>query len=124
MFGDTSEVDSTVHVAWLHRKLTDLDSCLLIAEADGEPVGYVRFDAVDAGKCEVSIAIAPGRRGQGLAQPMLRQGCAEARTGWPARAITARVRLTNEASHRLFVACGFEESGRDDEMIYYSLPLS
>lgn len=124
MYGDTAEVDVAVHKAWLERKLKDADSRLFIAEVDGEATGYVRFDAVAPDVCEVSISIAPDHRGRGLATSVLRQGCDSVRRIWPGRAITARVKLDNESSNRLFRTCNFEETARDHEMIYYSLSVA
>lgn len=122
MSGDTGEIDRATHVAWLGRRLADPDTRLFIAEAGGEAAGYVRFDGRDGGGCEVSIALAPDHRGQGLARPMLGEGCRLIRAERPQRPITARVRPGNAASNRLFLACGFIEVGHDDQMIHYALP--
>ena len=122
MSGDTRLIDRETHVAWLTRKLADPDSHLFIAEAAGDAVGYIRFDRQASGAWEVSIAVPPAHRGRGLAGPMLTQGCALIQTAQPQSPISARVRPENTASHQLFLACGFIETGRDSLMVHYTLP--
>jgi RimJ/RimL family protein N-acetyltransferase len=69
-------VSADDHRRWLHRALTNPSQLLLVVHDSGEPVGTVRFDRTDTdadadGSWEVSITMAPERRGRGLAAPVL-----------------------------------------------------
>jgi ribosomal-protein-alanine N-acetyltransferase len=57
-----------------------------------------------------TIAVAPGRRRQGLATALMRHVLADvARAG--VRRATLEVRRSNDAARRLYAALGFEEAG-------------
>jgi RimJ/RimL family protein N-acetyltransferase len=88
----TDPIPWGVHVAWLKGALRE--GVLLIGEDEGGPVGSVRFDADG----EVSITVAPARRGCGLARPLLESALLLS----PTRRVVAHVRPENEASMRLF----------------------
>jgi GNAT superfamily N-acetyltransferase len=62
------------HLAWLESSLTREDRVLLVAEDPAGPVGTVRWDRGGQGEWEVSITVAPSRRGQSLARSLLRAG--------------------------------------------------
>ncbi len=85
-----------------------------IAESDGEPSGSVRFD-IAASKARVSIAVAPGRRGEGLGALLLAEG--ESRLlderGDVAQFI-AEILPGNAPSRRLFERAGYRLSGAED----------
>jgi len=79
----SAEVAWEDHLRWLSASLTRTDRLLLVVEDPGGPgglggiggiVGTVRWDLVAAGEWEVSITVAPQRRGQSLARPLLRAG--------------------------------------------------
>lgn len=89
------------HRRWLAGALTA--STVLIAEERGVPVGVVRFDHRAAGEAEVSITIAPGARGRGLARPVLEAAHDEV----PGVRVLARVHRDNATSRRLFAAAGY-----------------
>jgi spore coat polysaccharide biosynthesis predicted glycosyltransferase SpsG/GNAT superfamily N-acetyltransferase len=122
-----AEVTWDDHVRWLTTSLTRSDRVLLLVEDRQGPVGTVRWDLVrepeeDLGagrEWEVSITVAPGRRGQSLARPLLRAAelalsgtvsggstgdTAEATWsgGTPVRAYLAVVHMDNLPSMRLF----------------------
>ncbi|WP_226361406.1 bifunctional UDP-2,4-diacetamido-2,4,6-trideoxy-beta-L-altropyranose hydrolase/GNAT family N-acetyltransferase [Pseudonocardia sp. ICBG1142] len=107
-------VDLATHRRWLAGSL-DRDDRLLLVVADARgPVGTVRWDR-DGSGWEVSITVAPERRGEGLALPMLRAGedALRARTG-AGTAVTAVVHTGNDASARLFARAGYGEPGTPD----------
>lgn len=107
-------VDLATHRRWLADSL-DRDDRLLLVVADARgPVGTVRWDR-DGSGWEVSITVAPERRGEGLALPMLRAGedALRARTG-AGTAVTAVVHTRNHASARLFARAGYGEPGTPD----------
>jgi GNAT superfamily N-acetyltransferase len=123
------------HLRWLEASLARTDRILLVVEHTGEaggPVGTVRWDLVrepvgerepgreggfEAGPAgwhewEVSITVAPERRGQSLARPLLR--VAETALSELARsggtdvsAYLAVVHRDNGASVRLFETSGY-----------------
>lgn len=82
---------------------------VLIGEDRHGPVGTVRWDRADAA-WEVSITVAPERRGEGLAGPLLRAGedALRARTG-AGTPVTAVVHTGNDASARLFARAGYDD---------------
>lgn len=101
------------HIAWLERALTDTARQILIIEADGAPLGMVRFD-LQGDAALVSIALSPDARGRGLARPALAQAIAALTL--PARRLLAQIRPGNAASLALFAAMGFEPLGGTDPL--------
>ena len=106
------------HLRWLHATLRREDRRLLVGEQDGQPVGTVRWDLDTRGEWEVSITVAPERRGSGLAGALLRAGedwLQEAHPGELA-AYLASVHVDNLASRRLFLGAGYlPDLPADDE---------
>jgi spore coat polysaccharide biosynthesis predicted glycosyltransferase SpsG len=117
----SEEVPWESHLAWLEASLTRDDRLLLVADDDSGPVGTVRWDHEGADEWEVSITVAPERRGQGLAAPLLAAGeralaewairCREhggtRRTSPGCTAYLAAVHVSNAASQRLFLGSGY-----------------
>ena len=104
-----SPIPCAAHVAWLEQRLAS-DATRIWVFSDGEaPVGQVRFDIAD-GVAEIGITVAPERRGRGYGKAMLQQAirCLHEERGDHVRP-RASVLARNEASLRLFKACGFEE---------------
>lgn len=110
-------VSAAEHRAWLNKRLTSDRAAIWIFN-DGEvPVGQVRVD-IDRDVAEVSIVVAPERRGRGYGKAMLSEAVRLLRKefddGLRARAL---VLDDHEASLRTFTACGFHVVGpaaRDD----------
>jgi RimJ/RimL family protein N-acetyltransferase len=103
------------HLAWLEARLAAEASSLWIVSDEGGPVGQVRLDLAD-GVAEVSLAVAPERRGQGLGTAMLSAALAAAATQWRGGIrLRAQVLADNVASLRLFRRCGFHEVVRRRE---------
>jgi spore coat polysaccharide biosynthesis predicted glycosyltransferase SpsG/ribosomal protein S18 acetylase RimI-like enzyme len=91
------------HRAWLVRVLVDPDRHLLVGSDDTGDVGTVRWDRVVDGEWEVSITVAPDRRGQGLAGRLLAAGEVWLADREPATStMLASVRADNPPSLRLF----------------------
>jgi UDP-2,4-diacetamido-2,4,6-trideoxy-beta-L-altropyranose hydrolase len=107
------------HRAWFARALTDPHRTILIGELGGEPVGMVRFDQRDAA-AEVSIALAPERRGGGLGANLLSVGIARMQV----RLLLATVHADNTASRRLFAGVGFRQTGSDGGWLQLSRDVS
>lgn len=104
----TAEVALPEHRAWLEASLRRDDRLLLVASDGSGDVGTVRWDRDDTGVWEVSITVAPERRGAGLARPLLRAGerALVERLGAPTQAL-ATVHEDNDASLRLFARAGY-----------------
>jgi RimJ/RimL family protein N-acetyltransferase len=99
------------HLAWLEARLAAAASSLWIVSDERGPVGQVRLDVADD-VAEVSLAVAPERRGQGLGTAVLREALAAAATQWRGGLrLRAQVFADNVASLRLFRRCGFQEVG-------------
>ena len=107
----SQEVPWEDHLVWLGDSLKRTDRMLLLVDDEAGPVGTVRWDLIrdrEGGReWEVSITVAPQRRRQSLARPLLRAGevaLSEAtRSGaTDVTAYLAVVHIDNDASVRLF----------------------
>ena len=79
-----------------------------IALLNGRPAGYV--GVIDD---DIRVCTHPDFFGMGVGKFMIKSAMAI----WPTA--YAKVKHGNIASDKLFVACGFEESGKDDKFTYY-----
>ena len=101
-------VSAMEHEVWLACQLRDPTTCrLYIAEVADAPVGTARIDLwPDEVWCEISITVAPERRGQGLGgQIMIALREELARLGL--KQVIAKVRGYNVPSLRMFLSAGF-----------------
>lgn len=114
----TAAISRDEHLAWLARRLATADCRLYIGVRAGRPVGQVRVDRDEpTGTAEVSIAVAPEARGQGVGRRLLDAALAAARADAQLGVGTfrARVRPDNAASLALFRGAGFVEAGSGEE---------
>ena len=99
------------HLAWVGSSLARADRMLLVVEDEAGPVGTVRWDLEPGreteGEWEVSITVAPRRRGQSLARPLLRAAEVARSSGTEVTAYLAVVHVDNHASVRLFETSGY-----------------
>jgi len=107
----SEEVPWDDHLVWLRDSLSRADRMLLLVEDEAGPIGTVRWDLTrdreGEREWEVSITVAPQRRRQSLARPLLRAGevalSAMARSSaTDVTAYLAVVHIDNDASVRLF----------------------
>jgi spore coat polysaccharide biosynthesis predicted glycosyltransferase SpsG len=103
----SAEVPWGDHLRWFTATRAKADCLLLVVEDLVGPVGTVRWDLRSQGEWEVSITVAPERRGQNLARPMLRAAevaLSEATrsSGTDVMAYLAVVHIDNQSSIRLF----------------------
>jgi RimJ/RimL family protein N-acetyltransferase len=104
-------VAAAEHRAWLQARLASPRAAIWIFSEDGAPIGQVRVD-VDGGVAEVSIIVAPGRRGKGHGKSMLAAAMPLLRRDFgPGLRARALVLDDHEASLRTFQACGFRVIG-------------
>lgn len=117
----TAPVPWPAHESWYARVLSGGRSELWILEADGAPVGTVRFDHVD-GVAAVSISIAPQMRGRGLGTSALELACTEHDRTCPGIPLVADVLSSNTASRRIFEMNGFRGDGASGEFLHLVRP--
>ena len=120
---DTGELSWPDHAAWFERRLDKTGAPWWIGEAGGRPIGFVRLDPAGGDAMEVSIALAPEARGQGLGAPLLDAGLAAAGENG-IRGVTAVIRPDNTPSRRIFARCGFVELGEADGLVRLSRDLT
>jgi RimJ/RimL family protein N-acetyltransferase len=106
MSADDRSIPWETHRAWFEDRLASPDTIMLIGSLGEEAIGVLRFDRRGE-SAEVSIAIAPERRGQGWGGRLLRQGCTIIEQGGFARFLEARIKPENRASQRIFASAGF-----------------
>lgn len=107
------EVTATEHAIWLTEVSADPARELMIGEIDGVPVGTVRLDA-EVGSIEISITVAPERRGEGLGGELLDAAIACISRTRPDAQLIARIREDNPPSLHLFADRGFRRVGAID----------
>jgi RimJ/RimL family protein N-acetyltransferase len=110
----TDVVSPAAHAAWLDGALGNPRRFVLIAELVDEPVGMVRFDALDEpGNWTVSINLAPRARGRRLAAPILQAAWDWLEAKLPVVQVEATIRVTNAASIRAFERAGYRLDATD-----------
>jgi RimJ/RimL family protein N-acetyltransferase len=90
------------------KYMTDNSQYYRIALVDGQPAGYVGVINDD-----IRVCTHPDFWGMGVGKFMIKS----AMVIWPTA--YAKVKHGNTASDKLFLSCGFEESGKDDKFTYY-----
>jgi RimJ/RimL family protein N-acetyltransferase len=116
----TDAVSPETHARWLEATLENPLRVLLVAELDDVPVGMVRFDALDVpASWLVSINLAPGARGRGLAALILQAGWDWLEATAPVDEVQAQIRVTNTASIRAFERAGYRLTGTEDSWHHY-----
>jgi UDP-2,4-diacetamido-2,4,6-trideoxy-beta-L-altropyranose hydrolase len=94
------------HMAWLERRLADSNFAFFIAEAHSRAVGTIRFER-DSENCgEISLSIAPGARGSGLAAKLIALGIHTVLDEGFCRSARGWVKAANAASLRAFQRSG------------------
>lgn len=103
-----------MHELWWKSSLGRADRLMFIGEdCAGAPVGIVRFDVFARRRWLVGIHVAPERRGQGFGRALLSAGLERMAAKHAARRFAAEIKEDNEASQRLFAACGFGRAPGD-----------
>jgi RimJ/RimL family protein N-acetyltransferase len=122
----SARIERSEHEHWLSRSLANPKRRLMVAELAGEPIAVVRLDLDGADGAELSLNLAPERRGQNLAVSVLLSAASRARELGLVR-LVAKIRPENERSLRAFVKAGYRTTGRDvvagQEASVYELEL-
>ena len=92
-------------------ELTNPLSCWLVAEDEGEILGYVGSQAVIDEADIMNIAVIPPYRRRGIAKQLLQQLTAELDIKG-VKKLSLEVRVSNEAAITLYFMLGFEQVGR------------
>lgn len=96
------------HQKWFASLLADSKRRLLIGEADGVPIGVVRFD-IEKNEVEVSIYLVPEKSSSRLGRDLLQSAEYWLAVNHPdIRRIHAHVIGTNERSLRFFLKAGYQ----------------
>jgi len=95
------------HEEWFAQKISDPSCLLLIFEDATGPVAVVRTDANGRADAEISITIAPGYRGHGLASALLDRSLETIFNTTSAERVHAFIKPTNLPSSRSFANAGF-----------------
>lgn len=119
---DRPEVEP-VHREWLRKSIENPDRLLLIVETD-HPVGTVRFDRAGPGTWEVSITVAPGDRGKGMARRLLTQAEGALRARHQPHTLLANIHEANKRSLTLFHQAGYHPTTRppDGPFVWLTKP--
>lgn len=90
------------HLKWLKNKLNSKDCLFYVAHEDNDLIGFIRLDKED-NHYVVSICINKKYRSKGIGTKFLSSIC-KLNTD---KKLFALVKITNEASKKIFLNCGF-----------------
>ncbi|MGI9316081.1 MAG: UDP-2,4-diacetamido-2,4,6-trideoxy-beta-L-altropyranose hydrolase [bacterium] len=98
------------HDHWLASVLNNTNQILLIGQRNGKPIGVVRFD-IQNSVAEVSIYLAPDANNSGWGKSLLRSAEIWFTKNYSGvNKIHAKVLASNERSHLLFRATGYQNN--------------
>jgi UDP-2,4-diacetamido-2,4,6-trideoxy-beta-L-altropyranose hydrolase len=95
------------HLSWVQLKIDSAESLLLLAELDGEPCGYVRYDRAQDGSMLLSFLVSPDFRGLGLASRIIQQSLNRAGSEFGDVVIKAYSFVENFRAHKAMLDAGF-----------------
>lgn len=104
------------HVKWFHR-LLERDNCRqYIYYVNDVAVGQVRV-TIEGDKAEIGYSICATGRGNGYAKRMLQLLKVQLKQDIPVvKTLTAKVKMENIASQKVFLGLGYEETYRQYEI--------
>ncbi len=101
------------HQGWLARRLADKNCVIFIGlDADGIPVGQVRFEG-ELDRATVDVSVAPSHRGKGHAPRLLRLAAAALFDDPRWQTVQAWIKPENLASRQTFESAGFHCQGEE-----------
>jgi RimJ/RimL family protein N-acetyltransferase len=117
----TEEVSQEEHAKWVQDRILIHTGSVLIADIDNVSVGVVRMDWNDSDDaCDLSFTVAPEHRGKGYGFAMVARALEQIRGDVR---VTALVKLSNEASRRIFEKLGFQVIDSEGELLMYAKDL-
>ena len=102
----THVVSAAEHSAWLNAVLVDSTRALFVAESESRAIGQARLDGLGGAAAEISLALSPGARGQGLGVDVLR-AAERAAKECGVHMLEAVIRKTNDRSVSAFKRAGY-----------------
>lgn len=106
------------HKAWFENVLRDENRKILMIEKEGNTLGVVRLDINSKNRiAEISINIAPQKRGQGLGLSGIKDTCRYAFESLDAKEIIAKIKKENIASIKIFSRAGFDVVMEENNVI-------
>jgi RimJ/RimL family protein N-acetyltransferase len=106
------------HVKWFHARVASPTSFLyLFFNAEQQPVGQVRID--HGVETIIDVSVDENFRGRGYSSSMLSLACTDYLTKRPADTVFSYIKKTNGASYRIFLKCGFAETGSAQEEYHH-----
>jgi len=100
------------HERWFSAAITDPNRLFLLGCIEQRVAGVARFDRVEEGLLEITIAMAEEFRGQGLGRRIIRETSLKSIGFLPSsKGIRAHIKHENQPSIRAFEAAGFEFCG-------------
>jgi RimJ/RimL family protein N-acetyltransferase len=102
---NTAEVPLADHLRWFAASLSNPDRLMFVGLLDENKIGTVRFDRKPntTNSFTASVTVNPAFRGQGHGKQLLGAAIEEIAPC----ALEAEIRDGNEASRKIFEACGF-----------------
>jgi RimJ/RimL family protein N-acetyltransferase len=101
------------HHNWLVNLINSKINVIYIGSINGDDFGQVRFEMLND-VYEIDISVASAWRGQGLGVKLLLSAIEKLRETRNRTVISAKVKVSNVASFRLFRACGFKRVDGDN----------
>jgi len=120
---DTKPIPLNVHIDWFDSRLCDADTRLYILQAEGLPVGQIRFK-LHKEEATIDYSLDEFVRGRGWANQLLKLGIA-ALNPHKDMLLTAAVRQNNFASSATFLRFGFIEKmiNKEEDVRYFQLSI-
>lgn len=117
------KIDWERHQEWFEDRINDRDSYLYVAENDQGNIGQVRFDCVD-GRAVIDYSISSNFRGKRLGKRLVQEAIKKIKEDcMNIKLIEAQVKVSNIASHKIFLGLGFNENSKMEQVVTYRLAL-
>jgi len=97
-----------IHKVWFENKMRCADCSLYVLEADGLPVGQIRFDRAGE-EALIDYSLDTFVRGRDWGRNLISLGVEKIRKAWPMVRLRAEVKAENIASVAVFRRMGFSE---------------
>ncbi len=117
-------VERQEHLNWLEKVLIgESNKILFVVEFEGQKAGQIRFDQLETGIFEISIALVPNFRGKGIGRTALQLGIEKMKIEQKAEKIIAVVNQQNLGSLRFFQKANFVLQEQQDDWLKHILEI-